>query len=136
MLCLHKDLLEYIKLFLSYKERIQFITICKYTSYLKLDSFLSYYIYKMECPKRDDVNYIFFYNPYYVINHIQHASHCGNFLGHNYINIIIYDSPITYYNIRIMKSYQQGKTIQEYLKEYQPKQYFINKITKYIDSGL
>jgi len=135
MLYLHNDLLEYIKSFLSYKERIHFITICKNTSSLKIDSFLSYHIYKIGWPKRDDISYIFFYNPFYFINHIQHATHCYNFIGNNYINIIIYDSPITYYNIRIMKSYQEGKTIQEYLKEYQPKQYFINKITKYIDSG-
>jgi hypothetical protein len=134
MLCLHTDLLEYIKTFLSYKERIQFITICKNTSYLKLDSFLSYCVYKIGWPKRDDVNYLFFYNPFYSINHIRYATHCSNFLGHNYINIVIYDSPITYYNIRIMKIYEEGKTLQEYLQHYQPKQYLINKITKYIDS--
>ena len=136
MLCLCSDLLNYIKSFLSYKERIHFITTCKLTSYLKIDSFLSYTIYKIGYPKRNDVSYIFFYNPYVFINQIQHATHCSNFLGHNYINIIIYDSPITYYNIRIMKTYTEGKTIQDYLKEYKSKQYFINKITKYIDSGL
>jgi hypothetical protein len=89
MLCLYKDLLEYIKSFLSYKERVQFITVCKHTSCLKIDLFLSHYIYKIRWPKRDDVNYIFFYNPFYFINHIQHATHCSTFLGHNYINIII-----------------------------------------------
>jgi hypothetical protein len=136
MLCLYRDLLDYIKSFLSYKERIHFITTCKVTSCLKIDSFLSYTIYKIGYPKRNDVSYIFFYNPYFFINQIQHATHCSNFLGHNYINIIIYDSPITYYNIRIMKTYTEGKTIQDYLKEYQSKQYFINKITKYIDIGL
>ncbi len=136
MLCLCQDLLDFIKSFLSYKERIHFITTCKVISRLKIDSFLSYTIYKIGYPKRNDVSYIFFYNPYFLINQIQHAMHCSNFLGNNYINIIIYDSPITFYNIRIMKTYVEGKTIQDYLKEYQSKQYFINKITKYIDSGL
>jgi hypothetical protein len=127
MIILYKDLLEYIKYFLTYKERIQFLLLCKHTSYLQLDKFYPYIVCKKNYPYN---GYVLFYNPFYHINKIPIRF---NFFIDTYLNIIIYDSPYTYYNIRICEEYKPQLTLYDYLKKYKSKKYYINKIIKYID---
>jgi hypothetical protein len=86
----------------------------------------------LDFPRHSDKTYQLYFNPFDY-----HASRVSSpiphsFLGSNFVNIIIYDSPTSYYNIRIYKEYDVGKTITDYLKEYKPHLYHINKITKYI----
>jgi hypothetical protein len=123
-LAIYNDLLEYIKNYLPFKDRIAFLTLCKTTSKLILHKFSPYYYRLIEYPHSSYKTYQLCYNPFSKESHL-------SFIGNNYVNIIIYDTPISYYNIRIMKEYKEGKTIEEYLKEYIPNKSCINKITKY-----
>ena len=123
------DLLNNIKYFLTYKERIHFLVLYTQTSRLLIDNFIPFCLRILDFPKRNDKTYQLYFNPFYLPNSspIPHS-----FIGNNYVNIIIYDSPTSYYNIRISKIYEPTKSISDYLKEYKPNSYYINKITKYI----
>ncbi len=125
---IYTDVLEIIKQFLSFKDRIQFLLICSNTCRLQLDYFDKYQLKIITYPGRDDVTYQFYCNRFY--NPLLSPPK-PSFLGNNYVNIIIFDTPYTYYNIRIMKPYEVNKLIQDYLKTYEPYKYHINKITKY-----
>jgi hypothetical protein len=123
------DLLNNVKYFLTYKERTAFLVLYSYTSRLPIENFSSFRLRILDFPKRDDKTYQLYFNPYYspTSSPIPHS-----FIGNNYVNIIIYDSPTSYYNIRISKEYDSTKSISDYLKQYKPNSYYINKITKYI----
>jgi hypothetical protein len=123
-LAMYHDLLEYIKGYLSFKDRVAFLRLCKETSKIKLHAFHPCIHRMIEYPHSPYKTHQLCYNPF------SNASHLS-FIGNNYVNIIIYDTPLSYYNIRIMKEYEEGKTIEEYLREYKPNQLFMNKITRY-----
>ena len=107
LLHMYRDLLECIA----------FVTLCNTTSKLPLHRFSPCIHRMIEYPHSPYKTYQLCYNPFSNISHL-------SFIGNNYVNIIIYDTPISYYNIRIMKEYKEGKTIEEYLKEYQPNKIF------------
>ena len=123
------DILNNIKHFLTYKDRTAFLILHSSTSRLPIEQFKQFCLRILDFPKRDDKTYQLYFNPFYspISSPIPHS-----FVGNNYVNIIIYDSPTTYYNIRISKEYDSTKSISDYLKEYKPHSYYINKITKYI----
>jgi len=117
---------------LSYRDRVAFLALCKDTSQFPIETFTPFRFRILDLPIHADKTYQLYFNPFDY-----HASRVSSpiphsFLGNNFVNIIIYDSPTSYYNIRIYKEYDAGKTIVDYLKEYKPHSYYINKITKYI----
>lgn len=124
-----RDIVDHIKRMLSYKDRVPFLLLCKETSRLPIELFTPVRFRILDLPIHNEKTYQLYFNPFEspVSSPIPHS-----FLGNNFVNIIIYDSPTSYYNIRIYKPYQEGKTIVDYLKEYKPHSYYINKITKYI----
>ena len=126
---LPRDIIELIKDFLSYKERIFLLTTCIDFSKIKHSVFYPYRLTEFGLTQWGcEKTYQLCYNPF---------NHTGNvplsFIGKNYINILIYDTPISYYNIRIHKKYEKDKTIEYYLRQYEKNNFFINKITKYIE---
>ena len=127
-LTLPDDLLHIIKQYLSYKDRVAYITLCKRT-HSPIELFVPFRLRILDFPRRNDKTYQLYFNPFYspTASPVPHS-----FVGNNYVNIIIYDSPTSYYNIRISKEYEPQKTIADYLREYKPQSYYINKITKYI----
>jgi hypothetical protein len=124
------DILIHIKQFLTYKERVVYLTICSLTACLVIEPFSNYQVHCIQWPRRSDSSYLLVYHPFYL----PYYSHPHTFLGNGYVSIIIYDTPYTYYHIRTKRKYEQDKSIRDYLIEYEPKNYFINKITKYIDA--
>ena len=114
---------------LTYRDRAAFLILCKETSRFPIEIFTPFRLRILDFPRRSDKTYQLYFNPFDspVSSPIPHS-----FLGSNYINIIIYDTPTSYFNVRIYKKYDSGKTIADYLKEYKPRSYYINKITKYI----
>lgn len=124
-----REILDRIKCLLSYKDRATFLILCKETSRFPIEIFEPFRLRILDFPKRPDKTYQLYFNPFYspITSPIPHS-----FIGHNYVNIVIYDSPTSYYNVRIYKEYDPEKTISDYLKQYKPHCYYINKITKYI----
>lgn len=122
-------IMNHIKCMLSYKDRAAFLVLCKDTSLCPIELFTPFRLRILDFPRRSDKTYQLYFNPFEtrISSPIPHS-----FLGNGYINIILYDTPTSYYNIRIYKEYHAGKTIVDYLKEYKPRLYHINKITKYI----
>ena len=123
------EILDHIKSLLSYKDRATFLVLCKETSRCVIEIFTPYRLRILDFPKRSDKTYQLYFNPFYSFDS---SPIPYSFLGNNYVNIIMYDSPTSYYNMRIYKEYDPHKTIVDYLKEYKPHSYYINKITKYI----
>jgi hypothetical protein len=128
-LAIPHGIMNHIKCMLSYKDRAAFLILCKDTSRCPIEIFTPFRLRILDFPRRSDKTYQLYFNPFEspVSSPIPHS-----FLGNSYINIILYDTPTSYYNIRIYKEYDAGKTIVDYLKEYKPRLYHINKITKYI----
>ena len=106
--------------------------LCKETSRFPIEIFTPFRLRILDFPRRPDKTYQLYFNPfdYHVPRMSSPIPH--SFLGNGYINIILYDTPTSYFNVRIYKEYDAGKTIADYLKEYKPHLYHINKITKYI----
>ena len=127
-LTLPNEILNMIKQYLSYKDRVAYLTLCKRTLF-PIELFVPFRLRVLDFPRRNDKTYQLYFNPFYspTASPVPHS-----FVGNNHVNIIIYDSPTSYYNIRISKEYEPDKTIADYLKEYKPQSYYINKITKYI----
>uniref|UniRef100_A0A6C0KGW0 F-box domain-containing protein n=1 Tax=viral metagenome TaxID=1070528 RepID=A0A6C0KGW0_9ZZZZ len=123
------DLLNHTKMFLTYKERMSFVLTCKFFESLKIQTFSPYYVNVIYHPKTNDKTYQLYFNPFNPL-----STPPLSFLRNNYVNILIYDTPISYYNIRIHKEYDHHKTIEDYLRSYKKNNYFINKITKYFAS--
>ncbi len=123
------DLLETIKGYLSYKERTIYVRLCRSMKSIPLERFTGYRTHCIRWPKRDDPSYLLVYRPF----PLAYETHPCTFLGNHYVSIILYDTPFTYYHIRILKKYQPGKTLQDYLSEYEPMAYYMNKITKYVE---
>jgi hypothetical protein len=121
---MYHDLLEYIKGYLSFRDRVAFLRLCKSTSKITLHKFYPYIYRMIDYPHSPYKTHQLCYNPFSNTSHL-------SFIGNDYVNIIIYDTPVSYYNIRIMKEYEEGKTIEEYLREYRPNQLVMNKITRY-----
>ena len=123
------DLLHHIKYFLTYKERVAYLTLCNKTSRFPIEIFTPFRLRILDFPRRSDKTYQLYFNRFYspLSSPIPYS-----FIGNNYVNIVIYDSPTSYYNIRIYKEYEAGKTILDYLKEYKSQSYYTNKITKYL----
>jgi len=128
-LTLPHDLLHVIKQFLSYKDRVAYLTLCKETSRFPIEIFVPFRLRIIDFPRHHDKTYQLYFNPFYspTASPVPHS-----FVGNNHVNIIIYDSPTSYYNIRISKEYDPQKSIADYVREYKPQSYYINKITKYI----
>jgi hypothetical protein len=122
-------ILNHMKTMLTYRDRVAFLALCKDTSRFPIETFTPFRLRILDFPRHSDKTYQLYFNPFEspVSSPIPHS-----FLGSNFVNIIIYDSPTSYYNIRIYTEYDAGKTIVDYLKEYKPHSYYINKITKYI----
>jgi hypothetical protein len=114
---------------LTYRDRVAFLALCKDTSQFPIETFTPFRFRILDLPIHAEKTYQLYFNPFETpaSSPIPHS-----FLGSNFVNIILYDSPTSYYNIRIYKEYDAGKTIVDYLKEYKPHSYYINKITKYI----
>lgn len=123
------DLLHHIKYFLTYKERVSYLTLCNKTSRFPIEIFTPFRLRILDFPRRSDKTYQLYFNRFHspLSSPIPYS-----FIGNNYVNIVIYDSPTSYYNIRIYKEYEAGKTILDYLKEYKSQSYYTNKITKYL----
>jgi len=130
MITVPMDILNHIKQFLTYKERIVYVTLCSLTASLKIELFAPYQVCRIKWPGRSDPSYLLLYHPFPT----PYYSYPRTFLGNEYVSIIIYDTPHTYYHIRTKCIYEPNKTICSYLSEYDPKKYFINKITKYMDT--
>lgn len=122
------DILNHIKSFLSYKDRSSFVLTCKEFNSLKIQNFIHYRVNIIGHHKTNNKTYQLYFNPFSKMDDYIPIS----FLGNNHVNILIYDTPISYYNIRIHKEYDPHKTLENYLHAYQKDNYFINKITKYI----
>ena len=118
-----------MKTMLTYRDRAAFLVLCKETSRFPIETFTPFRLRILDFPRHSDKTYQLYFNPFEspISSPIPHS-----FLGNNFVNIVIYDSPTSYYNIRIYTEYDGGKTIADYLKEYKPHLYHINKITKYI----
>ena len=123
------DILHTIKQFLTYKERTYYLRLCSSFSTLFIEHFRPFTIHCVKWPKRDDPSYLLVYHPF----EIPYYSHPHTFIGHHYVGIILYDTPFTYYHIRTTRIFCPTKTIQDYLRDYEPYQYHINKITRYVD---
>jgi hypothetical protein len=121
--------LNHIKTMLTYRDRAAFLILCKETSRFPIEIFTPFRLRILDFPRRSDKTYQLYFNPFEtrVSSPIPHS-----FLGNGFVNIILYDTPTSYFNVRIYKKYDSGKTITDYLKEYKPRLYHINKITKYI----
>jgi len=128
-LTIPSGILHHIKTMLTYRDRVAFLSLCKETSQFPIETFRPFRFRILDLPIHAEKTYQLYFNPFETptTSPIPHS-----FLGNNFVNIIIYDSPTSYYNIRIYKEYDVGKTIADYLKEYKPRLYHINKITKYI----
>lgn len=123
------DILQIIKQFLTYKERTHYLRLCSLLITLPIESFTPFTIHSIQWPKREDPSYLFVYHPF----NLPYYSHPHTFLGHHYVSLILYDTPFTYYHIRTTRPFCPTKTIQDYLREYDPVLYHINKITRYPD---
>jgi hypothetical protein len=131
-LAIPHGIMNHIKTMLTYKDRATFLILCKETSRFPIETFTPFRLRILDFPRRSDKTYQLYFNPFdyhatRVSSPIPHS-----FLGNGFVNIILYDTPTSYYNIRIYTEYDMGKTIVDYLKEYKPRLYHINKITKYI----
>lgn len=117
---------------LTYRDRATFLVLCKETSRFPIEIFTPFRLRILDLPIHTEKTYQLYFNPFESHTPRMSSSIPHSFLGNNFVNIIIYDSPTSYYNIRIYKEYDEGRTIADYLKEYKPHSYYINKITKYI----
>ena len=128
-LAIPHGIMNHIKTMLTYRDRAAFLILCKETSQFPIEIFTPFRLRILDFPRRSDKTYQLYFNPFEtrMSSPIPHS-----FLGNGYINIILYDTPTSYFNVRIYKEYDSGKTITDYLKEYKPRLYHINKITKYI----
>ena len=128
-LAIPHGIMNHIKTMLTYRDRAAFLILCKETSRFPIEIFTPFRLRILDFPRRPDKTYQLYFNPFEtrMSSPIPHS-----FLGNGYINIILYDTPTSYFNVRIYKEYDAGKTIADYLKEYKPHLYHINKITKYI----
>ena len=128
-LAIPHGIMNHIKTMLTYRDRAAFLILCKETSRFPIEIFTPFRLRILDFPRRSDKTYQLYFNPFEtrMSSPIPHS-----FLGNGYINIILYDTPTSYFNVRIYKEYDAGKTIADYLKEYKPHLYHINKITKYI----
>lgn len=125
-------IMNHIKCMLTYRDRAAFLILCKETSRFPMEIFTPFRFRILDFPRRPDKTYQLYFNPF-----DSHAPRMSSpiphsFLGNGFVNIILYDTPTSYYNIRIYTEYDAHKTIMDYLKEYKPRLYHINKITKYI----
>jgi hypothetical protein len=123
---LPRDILNSIKNFLSYRERISLLLTCHDISTLKHSIFYPYRVTEFAYKNAGSTIQLC-YNPFDPTGPVPLS-----FIGNNYINILIYDTPISYYNIRIHKKYEKDKTIEYYLRHYEKNNFYVNKITKYI----
>lgn len=122
---LSNDVMENIKLFLTYQEKSKLYRTCKRFYELK-DLFKKYTLRAIDdriIHRTHSYTYQFCYNPF-----DKNIIPPYTFLNHSYVNVILYDTPYSYYNIRFFKPYEPSKTLYQYLCEFDPKE---NKITKY-----
>ena len=129
---LSNDVMENIKLFLTYQEKSRLYQTCKRFYEIK-DLFKNYILRAIDdriVHRTHSYTYQFCYNPFNPYrtnrNDIPYT-----FLNHSYVNVIMYDTPYSYYNIRFFKPYEPLKTLYQYLCEFDPKNDQVNKITKY-----
>lgn len=123
------DILVVIKSYLTYKDRTAYIRLCLAMKGIPLESFERYTTHCIRWPKREDPSYLLVYRPFPV----PYESHPCTFLGNHHVSIILYDTAYTYYHIRMFRTYDPKKTLRQYLAEYEPMAYYVNKITKYVD---
>lgn len=123
------DVLELIKSYLTYKERTTYLRLCTGMKGMPLERFTPYRTHCIRWPKREDPSYLLVYRPFPTL----YESHPCTFLGNHYVSIILYDTPYTYYHIRIFRPYCPTKTLREYLVDYEPMAYYVNKITRYVE---
>jgi hypothetical protein len=120
------DLLNNIKQFLSYKERAQFLLVCKCFSDLKMSSFRPK-VYKNVVSIGRKHYYDFTYQM--CVNTFDPSFIPCPFFYSKCLQIIIYDTPKTYYDIRLFKTFDQNKKIDDYLSDYgkDARDYFIRR---------
>ncbi len=127
------DILQYIKSFLTYKERIPYLSLCSSTSSLLMDHFSPHHVEYVEWPsmwpKTLSPSYLLVYHPF----ELPYYSHPQTYTGRGWVSIILYDTPHTYYHIRTNLPYKPNKSIRSYLSEYDATTYYINRIKKYTE---
>lgn len=126
------DILHSIKQFLTYKERTRYLQLSSLFSTMSIGRFYPFTTQCIKWTQRDDPSYLLVYHPF----DLPYYSHPHTFLGHNYVSIILYDTPFTYYHIRTTNQFDPIKTINDYLRECELYPYYINKITQYADDPL
>ena len=138
ILTISLDVLHTIKSFLSYRDRSQFLVVCKLFSFLKIDRFYLVSFFSTVISLQRKRYYqstqqicVNTFDPLFVP--------CPFFISKG-MQIIIYDTPHSYYDIRIFKSFDSTKKLEEYLSEYgkDTRDYFIRrkKPTLYVSSKL
>ncbi len=123
---LSNDMLNTIKTFLTYQEKSRLYQTCK--RFYELKELFKNYMLRAILHKTRSYTYQFYYNPF-DLDHTLNPPYI--FLNNSYVNLILHDTPYSYYNIRIFKSYEPSKTFFQYLTEFDPKNDQVNKITKY-----
>jgi hypothetical protein len=122
------DTLNQIKNYLSYKDRVHFLRVCKLFNALKIERFapLKLKLVKTVIDKKQyrELTYQLYVNPF-----DPSFVPLPSFLHHNFIQIIIYESPDIYYDIHIYKKFDETKKFDDYLSDYgkDRKDYVISK---------
>jgi hypothetical protein len=122
------DILYVIFLFLSYPERANCLRLCRAMKGVSLSLFSGYETHRITWPGRTDVSYLLVYHPY-----SSPCLHPHTYLGHQYIAIILYDTPYSYYHFRCIRPYEEGKTLRDYLSEYNPETDHVNRVVRFVD---
>jgi hypothetical protein len=125
------ELLQFIKQYLTYKERTVYLSLCSLTSSLQIEPFIPYHVEEVKWPtvwpKSHCPSYLLVYHPF----DLPYYSHPQTYTGRGWVSIILYDTPHSYYHIRTNRPYEPNKTIHSYLSEYDSTMYYMNRIKKY-----